>query len=269
MYKMHYHMTMTTDNPLYGYESHVPSFIRSFNRIICIGDSLTEGSCNVDGGGTIAFGNYSYPTILSRMTGVQVLNYGISGDCASTSQHVCDLQRCYLVRAKKRGFFLDFKADAFIVALGTNDISKEGSFTGNVSTDIDLEDSEKNARNSVGGYASILSLIRHHNPKSFIFCVTLPNTRNDREHRIEANGKIREIAKLFGAYVIDMERYAEQEGPELEAYMKVFVNENHNNALGYNIRARQYCTYIDHIIEAKLEDFRNLQFTGCEYTYIL
>ncbi|MCQ2413002.1 MAG: SGNH/GDSL hydrolase family protein [Sphaerochaetaceae bacterium] len=257
---------MTTDNPLYGYESHVPSFIRSFNRIICIGDSLTEGSCNYDGGGTIAFKDYSYPTILSKMTGVDVLNYGISGDCASTSQHVCDLQRCYLERAKKRGFFLDFKADAFLVALGTNDISKEGSFTGDVSTDIDMADSSKNARNSVGGYASLLSLIRHHNPKSFIFCVTLPNTRNDHDSRLEANEKIRAIAKLFGAYVIDMERYAEQEGPELEAFRKVFMNVSHNNALGYNVRARQYCTYIDHIIETHLEAFRNLQFTGCEYT---
>jgi hypothetical protein len=154
--------------------------------------------------------------------------------------------------------------DCYIVALGTNDIIKVGSFSGDVEADINMTDYTQNATTSVGSYAKIIQMILEKTPKAKIFCVTIPQSRNTASTRNVANTKIKAIASLFGCYVIDLETYAEQEGDEFSA---IYKNSSHNNALGYNLRARQYIAYIDWIISHNLNDFRNVQFIGTDYDF--
>lgn len=55
--------------------------ISMFARGICIGDSVTEGS--FDGNGGVVVKRFSYPAILERISGVDIVNAGIAG---ATSQ---------------------------------------------------------------------------------------------------------------------------------------------------------------------------------------
>lgn len=52
--------------------------IQLFHKGICIGDSITEGYFEYNGGNVI-LKDYSYPTFLNRMTGVELINSGVSG----------------------------------------------------------------------------------------------------------------------------------------------------------------------------------------------
>ena len=57
--------------------------ISIFSRGICIGDSVTEGSFdNADGGAIVK--RFSYPAILERITGVEMINAGVAGLTSQT-----------------------------------------------------------------------------------------------------------------------------------------------------------------------------------------
>ena len=54
-----------------------------FSRGICIGDSVTEGSFdNAQGGAVIK--KFSYPSILKRLTNIDIINAGIAGMTSQT-----------------------------------------------------------------------------------------------------------------------------------------------------------------------------------------
>lgn len=54
-----------------------------FSRGICIGDSVTEGSFdNAQGGAVIK--KFSYPSILKRITNIDIVNAGIAGMTSQT-----------------------------------------------------------------------------------------------------------------------------------------------------------------------------------------
>ena len=154
--------------------------------------------------------------------------------------------------------FLNNPCDAYIIALGTNDISVHGSFTGTVDA-MGVTD----PTTSVGGYCEIINQIRTMQPKAPIFLVTISRYRNTVAQRLVANDKIKAIAAWYqNCYIIDLEKY---DNEEFGTYYK---NGSHNNALGYNLRARQYIAYIDWIIANNLDAFRNTQFIGTNYDYV-
>lgn len=254
--------TINRDNPLSDIYK-VPTFITSFGRICCIGDSLTHGDMNTTNNGNIAMTQYSYPTIMARLTGCTVLNYGLSGYRAKKGDNSSWLQQ-----AEKNNWLTnEDKCNLYIIALGTNDMAV--GFSGDINTDINLEDYTQNANTSVGGYASIIQKIRSIQPRAKIFCVTIPISRDKQipspynsSTRIVANSKIRNIASMFDCYVIDLERYGEYTPEDVTYFENVYKNATHNNALGYNLRARQYIAYIDWIIANNLEEFQDIQFIG-------
>lgn len=248
----------------------IPTYITCFyGGITAIGDSLTEGVFNTtyphsNGAGLPGYG---YPAILSKITGVKVNNYGLGGMTASR----LNVDRSWLDYALNNKDWLknaDEIGDAVILYLGTNDISQLGSFTGNVSTDIDLNNLNNNALTSVGGYAAIIQYLRNINPKVSIFCSGITNDRNTESTRTEANLKIKSICELFeNCYFMDMQTYAEPTAEEQNYFIKYLKNNSHPNSLGYNLRARQYMSYIDWIIENNVTDFNNIQFTRYNYDY--
>ena len=252
------------DTPLSKINS-APTFITMFKRIMHIGDSLTLGVFNTTNPNTDGayIDGYNRPAMMERMCGNENVNLGFSGATVSEENNsnwwrFLNLSETKLTKWNETG-------DCYIIALGTNDIIKIGSFTGSTDTDINLSDYTQNAMTSVGSYAKIIQMIQEKTPKAKIFCVTIPQSRNTTSTRSVANAKIKAIASLFNCYVIDLETYAEQEGDE---FSSIYKNSSHNNVLGYNLRARQYIAYIDWIISHNLDDFRNVQFIGTDYDYV-
>lgn len=246
-------------NPL-GNVGAAPSFVTMFRKIVHIGDSLTHGGFNTDSGNGGNIPAYSRPAIMEKMTGVPNLNLGLSGTGASRE----NTAKSWLVQMENDELFTTNPGDAYIVALGTNDISLYSSFTGDIAADINTSDYTQNAHTSVGGYAEIIQRIRAIQPKAVIFCVTIPRSRNTGTVADDANAKIKAIAEMFDCWVIDLAAYAEAAGDEFSALYK---NDSHNNALGYMLRAQQYIAYIDWIIKNNPEAFRNVQFIGTDESW--
>ena len=246
-------------NPL-GKLGETPFYIKEFRQISCIGDSLTQGVYDSNQG-TKVLADVSYPVILEKITGVPVVNLGIA---SSTAKQDASGWYQRLVNRTDSPVLTDFtnkKSDAYIIALGTNDIGNNGSFDGDISTDINTEDYTQNAVTSVGGYAQVIQRILELQPKAKIFCVTIPKSRNDSASRAVANTKIKAIASMFDCYVIDLETY------DMTFNKDTMMNTSHNNSAGYTMRAWQYATYIEWIIENNFTDFNETQFIGTDYTY--
>ena len=267
------------DSPLSGINN-TPSFIRCFKKIVCIGDSLTAGDFNTTSptSGGVNDHDFSYPAYLKKMTGCEVLNIGQGSTSASnqtTSGNVgwetfADSTGFPIVNIGA-GEWLDSDnlGQLYIIALGTNDISKLGSFTGESSTDINLADYTQNANTSVGCYAKIIQRILEATPKAKIMCVCISNERNTESTRTEANTKIKAIAAMFSnCYVIDTQTYCEPTLAEQTYFATYYKNGSHNNALGYLVRAKQLCSYIDWIIKNNIADFQNIMFIGTIYDYV-
>lgn len=246
-----------------------PTFITMFRKIVCIGDSLTQGEFDVTSGSN-KFPQFSWVAQMGKMTGVPCVNLGIGSHSASRSATYPWLKTALqesgaIASPFETTDFTENPADAYIIALGTNDIGDLGSFTGDLSTDINDADYLQNAHTSVGGYAEIIQRIIEMQPKAKIFCVTIPQTRNNATTRLEANTKIKSIASKFGCYIIDLETYGEGEKGD---YKDFYKNSSHSNALGHNLRAREYIAYIDWIVENNLDDFRNVQFIGSNSDWV-
>ena len=249
-------------NPLEGLKDRPNFHISIFNKITCIGDSLTQGVFNTTGN-DIVDTRYSYPTFLQKQTGVATKNLGIGSTCASRA----DTGHSWFDAANSSGYFKEENiGDCCIIALGTNDISRFGEFTGDVSTDIG-NTIETCANTSVGGYAAIVLKMKEMQPKMKFFFVTISNNRNQVSDRTPANEKIRQLAEHFGAYVIDLEKWAENTITEQEVFAVKYKNGSHNNALGYNLRAKQYAVAMSYLIEHNWKDFQDVQFIGSDYQY--
>ena len=237
----------------------------------CCGDSLTQGVFDRTNGVTMDFEatNFnSYPSQLARITGCKVFNLGNAGATACNSSQAISDWHSWLQTATQKNWFSDsFKPKAYIFSIGTNDIGYYGTFTGNVETDIDINDyNNNNTTTSVGGFATMIQKARKLQPKAIIFIETIDNTRNTKPTRDEANEKIRAIAKKLNCYLIDMAKYWVQED-EVSEWVSKYQNGGHLNAMGYLLKTQARITYIDWIIRNNLNKFKEIQFidTNMEY----
>ncbi|MCI7601921.1 MAG: SGNH/GDSL hydrolase family protein [Mollicutes bacterium] len=244
-------------NPL-AIISHDGGMTNIFKSIGCIGDSLTFGGTEWDTYGSEQIDNYfSYPSQLQRMLGNKVINMGWSGATATNNDDAYKHYHDWITvqdYPQNRWLSEENKCQAYIIALGTNDIGYYGSFDGDISTDINELDCTLNAKTSVGGYARIIQSIKTLQPRAKIFCVTLPYTRHDKSTLDNANGKIKAIANKFGCYVIDLQSYYVKQD-EVEEFKRKYYYKGHLNCLGYLNLSRVYATYIDWIIRNNPNDF--------------
>lgn len=237
-------------------------YINIFNKIACIGDSLTEGVFEYTENGEVKYAGkpqgfepYSYPSQLMRMTGATVGNYGVGGATAKSWLETTACTDC---------FKEENKAQAYIIALGTNDTN----YDGDVNTDIDVSNYNNNADTFVGNYAKIIQKCLELQPKAKIFVVTIPKTRTDYHNAwTTGNSKIKAVAEKLGVYVLDIYTYSESfDNPD--EYKKHFYSGGHRNAVGYKRTAMEYATYISWIIYNNPNDFRNAQFIETDYEFI-
>lgn len=154
-----------------------------FNKILCIGDSWTEGvfDYTVDGDDTVygvALNQYSYPTYLSILTGKTVVNKGDAGKTLKTwyDSHKDDNLSGH---------------DACIIFLGINDVSSSTT----------TEERETNLDN-------IVSKVKEDNSGIKIFLVSLPGYRSTNAAGLGMNSITSTYASANSdCYYVDITSY--------------------------------------------------------------
>ncbi|GEM_PF-5855977 len=242
------------ENPLSKLD-YSEDFASIFDTIACIGDSLTEGAVEYSTQGTDPDRfPFSYPGQIQKRLNNKVFNFGHSGATSRTWNQTATI----------KGYFTntEYKAKAYIIALGTNDLGIEGSFDGTV-TDIDVANYNNNADTSVGNYAKIIQRIREFQPRARIFVMTLPHTRNTFTSVKAASEKIRQIAELLNCYVIDLEKYYIRP-TDAEEFRNKYYKGGHLNTVGYKYFSNVVVTYINYIIEQDPYSFWDVSLIGTD-----
>lgn len=235
-----------------------------FRTIACIGDSLSSGEFeHIEPDGTRTYHDlfdFSWGQYLARMAGCTVYNFSRGGMTAA--EYCRDF-------ARRNDFWSpQKKADAYIVALGVNDVLNNMSFPMGSVADICDEDWSKNAPTFVGYYAQILQRYAQMQKGAHFFLVTIPNTPQNaaaREARADEHAKaLYDIAAHFGAdhfHIIDLRQYAP--AYDQEFYRHFFLH-GHMNPQGYLLTAKMMASYIDYIVRSHPEKFARVGFIGTE-----
>lgn len=235
-------------------------FCAIFRTIACIGDSLASGefeSIKPDGRRRYHdFYEYSWGQFIGRSSGSKVYNFSMGG---MTAQEYIENF------ADSRGFWDRNKlAQAYIVALGVNDIVNQGRELGSVA-DICKEDYTKNAVTFAGYYAQIIQRIKELQPRAKIFLVSMPRNGDEKdERRKKVRDLLEEFTQIFNrTYLIDLYTYAPINNAEYNKKFRL----GHMTPTGYVLTARMIESYIDYIIRKNPEDFNQVGFIGTDLYY--
>lgn len=240
-------------------------FCSIFRRIGCVGDSLSSGEFE----GVHADGSKEYYDIyeqswgqyLGRMCGSKVLNFSKGGMTAS--------EYCKTF-AEEKGFWdRDLACQAYIVALGVNDLLNYGQPVGSIA-DIDPEDWHNNKPTFAGWYGMIIQRLKQIEPRAQFFLMTIP--RDEREGQIPVLAEqhrelLRQMTGFFdNCWLLDFRQYA----PVYDAAFKEkFFLGGHMNPCGYVLTAKMTASYIDWIIRRNMPAFFETGFVGTPYRYHL
>ena len=201
--------------------------ICTFNKIACIGDSITAGYFNHSGGGQ-TISKYSYPAHLKKITGVDCVNMGDSGETSVSwwNTHQND----------------DFSGyDCAIINLGINDAL--------------LSVTEEDTRTA---FTNIINALKTANTGIKIFIANvIPAYARGNTTYDAINAIIEDIAtSTENCYFIDLTQYGHAVG---------FAYANgHLTAVGYWMLAEDYANAISYIIRNNPESFRFIQFIGTD-----
>lgn len=238
-------------------------FCSIFRTIACIGDSLSSGefeSIKEDGSRRYHdFYEYSWGQFIGRSCQSTVYNFSQGGMTAKT----------YIEEfADKKGFWgKDKLAQAYIIALGVNDITRHlrGELELGSIADIDKNDYRNNAKTFIGYYAQIIQRIKELQPRAKIFLVSIPQSGDEKDaKRKEVRDLLEELTKIFNrTYLIDLYTYAPVND---KAYKKNFWL-GHMTPTGYVLTARIIESYIDYIIRKNPEEFNQVGFIGTDLYY--
>lgn len=233
-----------------------------FRRVACIGDSLASGEFEapLPDGSTGYFDcfEYSWGQFFARMCGSKVYNFSRGGMTA--------VEYCTSF-GEANGFWdPDKAADAYIIALGCNDLDGLKQTVGSID-DVCDEDWHKNADTFAGWYGQLIQRYREIRPDAKYFLMTMPRGPwgTDPEHSADAHQKLLyDMAAHFpNTYVLDFRRYA----PEYDEYFREqYFLRGHMNPMGYRLTAEMLASYIDYIIRHNMKDFAKVGFIGTPYS---
>lgn len=240
--------------------------IQVFTRGLCIGDSITEGVIN-HSGGQASIKKYSYPSVLKRITGIDIVNAGISGSTSQTwyeasmdsephwgrwvnDQWVWDIDP-EVGESDVVSTELDYSGyDFAVIHLGINDIFNMGDAT--IAETVSAF--ETNIYN-------IINKVQTANTGIKVFlCTIIPSYAVPGNTDYAAiNEKIREIANATDdVFLIDLNAYSACVDGSPYSYM-------HLTAIGYNKMATEIKSLISYTIKNDLEKFKEVQFIGTDY----
>ena len=218
-----------------------------FHKIACIGDSLTKGAFNTPNTAT-DFPDYSWPAILAKITGCDVVNLAHSG---------YTVQQWYEWQSPNNlsGY------DCAIIQLGVNDwvswssatdsaIETMKNYLGQIVTKLVNENSYNNS-------GTLINKIK-------IFVATIPQNswylKNSNNLSVEVlNDAIKEfVSDNVNCYLLDMATYS-------HTIDKMEYQRGHFSTLGYMQLAQDYSGIISRFIADNLNEFVNVAFTGKPY----
>lgn len=236
-------------------------FCSMFRTIGCIGDSLASGEFEGytdENRVCIDMFDYSWGQFMGRTLGSKVYNFSIGGMSAK--------QYCESFAKENNFWDASKKCQAYIIALGVNDISGLGENLGSIS-DIDVENWENNKDSFAGNYAKIIQRLKTIAPDAKFFLMTMPKGfvgDGSRDKAEEIHQKLLfEMAELFSdTYVLDFREYAPVQDEE---YKAKFYMSGHLNPAGYILTAKMVMSYIDYIIRHNMDDFKRVGFIGTEF----
>ncbi len=234
-----------------------------FRTVACVGDSLSSGEFETRDPATGAPGYhdmfpYSWGQFMARMAGFTVYNFSRGG---MTASEYCDSY------AEAMGWWSpDLRAQAYIIALGVNDILNFGQEPGTVA-DICAEDPTKNAKTFTGYYARIIQQYKAIAPDAKFFLITPPlQTYHEAlpaaERYETVTACVRALAEYFdNTYVIDLFAHAPVHDQE---FYDAFYLHGHLTPTGYRLTAEQVASYMDYLIRHNYNDFKNVGFINSE-----
>ena len=235
-----------------------------FRTIACVGDSLSSGEFeDVDANGVKTYHDmfdYSWGQYMARMAGCKVYNFSRGGMSAAE----------YCQRfAQANGFWdRDKLANAYVIALGVNDIQNNMAFPMGTTDDICPDDWQQNKPTFAGYYAQIIQRYAAMQKGAHFFLVTIPASPHHaaaREQRADEHAALLyAIAGFFGedhVHVIDLRQYAPAYDEEF--YRNFFMG-GHMNAAGYLLTAKMVSSYIDYIVRRSPEQFNRVGFIGTD-----
>ena len=238
--------------------------ISMFSRGICIGDSVTEGS--FDGNGGVVVKRFSYPAILERITGVEIVNAGIAGMTSQTWYEATQNSDSQWGKWVNQEWVwntnptnsgndiisseLDFSGfDFAIIHMGINDLA----------TVYDNSQTIEEVLNNFNTYIGLIieKLKVANNGIKIFFATIIPSYAPATNPTYkQLNEKIKSIVEVTeDVYLMDINLYS-------ELASKSEYNVTHPTALGYHKLANEIKSYISHIINNNLSEFTNIQFIG-------
>ena len=238
--------------------------ISMFSRGICIGDSVTEGSFDGNGGAVIK--RFSYPAILERITGVEIANAGIAGMSSQTWYEAS------LNSDSQWGKWVnqEWVWNTNPINSGNDIISSELDFSGfdfaiihmGINDLASTYDNSKTIEEVLANFETYISLIIEklktaNNGIKIFFATIIPSyapATNPTYQQL--NEKIKSITEATeDVYLIDINSYS-------ELASKPEYNVTHPTALGYHKLANEIKSYISYVISKNLSEFTEIQFVG-------
>lgn len=235
-------------------------FTAVFRSICCIGDSLASGEFEaLERDGTCSYHDmfeYSWGQYMARMCGSKVYNFSRGG---MTAKEYCESF------ADENDFWNpDYAAQAYIIALGVNDILCQKQKIGTIE-DVDFDNWHNNKHSFLGYYCEIIQRMKEIQPRAKFFLVTFVREEDDKNViRVKEDHRkvLYEVADKFdNTYVIDLLRYAPVYD---EKFHEKFYMRGHMNPMGYYFTAQVIASYIDYIIRHHMEDFKEVGFIGTD-----
>lgn len=231
-----------------------------FRTIAFVGDSLSSGefeSRNAAGQpGYHDYFEYSWGQYIARRNGLTAYSFSRGGMTASEYMNSF---------GEAMGFWNpDKAAQAYVIALGVNDLLNAGQEIG--SLDDVKDDWRQNGKTFAGYYAALVQRYKEIQPEAKFFFVTMPREQapgsgNARDEKKAAHAELlyQLAEKLGNAYVIDLFKY----GPVYDAeFCQRFFLYGHMTASGYIFTANIIDAYIDYYIRKFPDDFRRVPFIG-------
>ena len=214
--------------------------ITVFNKILCIGDSLTAGVFNhTDSGQTeySVFAKYAYPAYLEKLTGIETTNLGNGGYTSAEwyQAHANDDLSGY---------------DCAIIQLGVNDTIRYQTF----------------GETSQTAFTNIINKLKSENNNIKIFVANIiPAISYSSQAYLDFSTALSAwIEQAYGndANVTLLDMQANGHTKDSNAY-----NAGHLTALGYYKLASDYKAYISHEISQNIDNYKFVQFIGTTYSY--
>ena len=234
-----------------------------FRRIGCIGDSLSAGefeSKRADG--TTGFHDmydYSWGSFIGRDVGCEIINMG--RDLMTAEEFVNSYAD------SKRFFAPENACQAYIIALGVNDLFTKGGELGSIA-DVHPDEPEKNAENFAGYMGKLLSRLKKISPRCRLVLVSMPHQECEGcwNPTVEAHRDLLvEMTKIYShAYVIDLCEYFPRQN---DAIRELIYTGSHFNPMGYAYVARCFESYIDWYIRRDPRAFAEVPFIGTNLSY--